>query len=92
MAIRNALSELLALAGLDEALSGRVEFSGADPVFPTPYRIGTAGAAVLGAVGLAASSLWFLRTGRNQDVRVGVRAPSRCRPATGRSPACGSSI
>ena len=74
MAIRNALSELLALAGLDEALSGRVEFSGSDPVFPTPYRIGTAGAAAIGAVGLAASRLWFLRTGRNQDVQVYVRA------------------
>ena len=74
MAIRNALGELLALAGLDEALSGRVEFSGSDPVFPTPYRIGTAGAAALGAVGLAASRLWFLRTGRKQDIKVDVRA------------------
>lgn len=64
-----ALRELLALAGLE----GAVSFSGADPVLRTPYRIGTAGAAALGAVGLSASELWALRTGRRQRVTVNVR-------------------
>jgi crotonobetainyl-CoA:carnitine CoA-transferase CaiB-like acyl-CoA transferase len=67
---RAALRELLALAGLD----GEVTFAGADPVLPTRYRVGAAGAAALGAVGLAASELWALRTGRRQAVAVGVRA------------------
>ena len=46
---------------------------GGDPVFPTPYLVGTAGAAALGAVGLAASDLWFCAPG-DQDVKVDLRA------------------
>lgn len=41
-----------------------------DPVFITPWRIARAGSAALGAVGLALSDLWRLRTGRGQDVLV----------------------
>jgi crotonobetainyl-CoA:carnitine CoA-transferase CaiB-like acyl-CoA transferase len=67
---QSALHELLALGNL----AGEVDFAGADPVLRTPYRVGTAGAAALGAVGLAASELWFLRTGRRQRVSVDLRA------------------
>jgi crotonobetainyl-CoA:carnitine CoA-transferase CaiB-like acyl-CoA transferase len=74
MTIRNALRELLALTNLKEAPGQEVAFSGDDPVLPTPYLIGTAGAAALGAVGLAVSELWFLRTNRFQGVKVDVRA------------------
>jgi crotonobetainyl-CoA:carnitine CoA-transferase CaiB-like acyl-CoA transferase len=72
MTVRNALRELLALTGLQE--KPEAAFSGDDPVFPTPYRVGTAGAAALAAVGLAASDLWLLRTGRSQRVSVDLRA------------------
>jgi crotonobetainyl-CoA:carnitine CoA-transferase CaiB-like acyl-CoA transferase len=65
-----ALRELLALGKLE----GEAQFTGADPVLRTPYRVGTAGSAALGAVGLAASELWFLRAGRRQHVAVDVRA------------------
>jgi crotonobetainyl-CoA:carnitine CoA-transferase CaiB-like acyl-CoA transferase len=71
MGVRNALQELLQAA---ETPAAEVMFTGSDPVFPTPYRVGTAGAAVLGAVGLAVSRLWFLRTKRYQDVKVDVRS------------------
>ena len=74
MTVRNALNELLALTSLQETPGAAVEFSGADPVFPTPYLVGTAGAAALGALGLAASRLWHLRTGRTQGVKVCARA------------------
>ncbi|MDI1284327.1 MAG: CoA transferase [Reyranella sp.] len=47
---------------------------GSDPVFPTPWRIGLAGSAALGAVGLAVSDLWRLRTGKPQAVSVDLRA------------------
>ncbi len=47
---------------------------GSDPVFPTPWRIGQAGAAALGAVGLAVSDLWRLRTGKPQGVGIDLRA------------------
>ena len=73
MLTTTALAELAALAGLDPAASP-VEMSGVDPVFPTRYRIGTAGAAALAAVGLAVSELWALRTGRRQRIAVDVRA------------------
>ena len=43
---------------------------GDDPVFQTPWRIGHAGSAALGAVGLAISDLWRLRTGKPQAVTV----------------------
>jgi crotonobetainyl-CoA:carnitine CoA-transferase CaiB-like acyl-CoA transferase len=43
---------------------------GDDPVFSTPWRIAHAGSASLGAVGLAVSDLWRLRTGRTQAVTV----------------------
>ena len=65
-----ALRELLALGGLQ----GEVQISGADPVLRTPLRVGAAGAAALGAVGLAAAELWRLRTGRQQQVAVDLRA------------------
>jgi crotonobetainyl-CoA:carnitine CoA-transferase CaiB-like acyl-CoA transferase len=69
-----ALSELLALAGLPAPEPGRLEIHGADPVLATPYKVGTAGAAALAAVGLAAAGLWRLRGGRAQSVSVDLRA------------------
>jgi len=65
-----ALRELLALGQLE----GDAQIAGADPVLRTPYRVGTAGAASLAAVGLAAAELWALRTGRRQAVAVDLRA------------------
>lgn len=69
-----ALSELLGLAGLPAPEPGRLEIRGADPVLATPYKIGTAGAAALAAVGLAAAGLWRLRGGREQSISVDLRA------------------
>jgi len=74
MTDRNALQELLAGAGLIETPGGDISIAGHDPVFQTPYRVGAAGAAALAAVGVAASRLWFLKTGRTQSVGIGVRA------------------
>ena len=67
----DALAELLNTVGADPVPTF---WEGADPVFPTPYKVGTAGAAALAAVGTAASRLWFLKTRRIQSVRVPVRA------------------
>ena len=72
---RSAFHDLLRMARLAEPPAGDVDFIGADPVFPTRYRVGTAGAAALAAVGMAASDLWSLRSGRpRQRLRVNVRA------------------
>jgi crotonobetainyl-CoA:carnitine CoA-transferase CaiB-like acyl-CoA transferase len=67
----DALAELLRLAGVEPVPA---DLRGADPVFPTPYKVGTAGAAALAAVGTAASRLWYLKTNRIQNVRIDVRA------------------
>ena len=68
------LSTLLPIAGWDPARSSEVEIhGGADPILPTPFRIGETAAASLAAIGLAASDLWKLRTGRGQQVSVDTR-------------------
>jgi CoA-transferase family III len=70
----DALRTLLPIAGWPEDRLSQVEITGgADPVLPTPFRIGAAGAAALAATGLAASDLWELRGGRRQDVAVDLR-------------------
>src|ERR1043166_5736057 len=69
-----ALRTILPIAGWGDTQAADVTFTGgADPVLPTPFRIGTAGAATLAASGLAATALWQARTGRRQRVTVDVR-------------------
>jgi len=68
------LRRILSTGGLPVERAGSVTFTGGtDPVLPTPFRIGTAGAATLAATGIAAVDLWEIRTGRRQDVAVDVR-------------------
>ncbi len=67
-----ALREILEAADFRPAEPPDIH--GADPVLRTRYRVGTAGAAALGALGLAASELWRLRVGRGQRVAVDLRA------------------
>jgi crotonobetainyl-CoA:carnitine CoA-transferase CaiB-like acyl-CoA transferase len=70
----DALRSLLPIAGWPKEKLRQVDISdGADPVLPTPFRIGAAGAAALAATGLAAADLWELRGGRRQDVSVDLR-------------------
>jgi crotonobetainyl-CoA:carnitine CoA-transferase CaiB-like acyl-CoA transferase len=70
----DALRTILPIAGWPEERARAVEITGgADPVLPTPFRVGAAGAAALAATGLAAADLWELRTGRRQQVAVDLR-------------------
>ncbi|HUC73256.1 MAG TPA: CoA transferase [Stellaceae bacterium] len=70
----DAFSTLMPIAGWPEERAREVEITGgADPVLPTPFRIGAAGAAALAATGLAAADLWELRSGRRQEVSVDLR-------------------
>jgi crotonobetainyl-CoA:carnitine CoA-transferase CaiB-like acyl-CoA transferase len=74
MAAHDALRTILPVAGLAEERARSVEITGgADPVLPTPFRIGETSAAALAATGLAASDLWELRGGRRQEVAVDLR-------------------
>src|SRR6266498_3750172 len=69
-----ALGTILPIAGWCDGQAAGVVFTGGDdPVLPTPFRIGAAGAATLAATGLAATELWQARTGRRQRVTVDLR-------------------
>ncbi len=74
MAAHDALRTLLPVAGWPEERARSVEITGgADPVLPTPFRIGETSAAALAATGLAAADLSELRSGRRQEVAVDLR-------------------
>ena len=63
-----ALRSILPIAGWSDRQGAEVVFAGgADPVLPTPFRIGAAGAAALAATGLAATELWETRTGNGRS-------------------------
>lgn len=70
----DALRTLMPIAGWPQDRASSVEITGGiDPILPTPFRIGETSAAALAAVGLAASDLWELRSGRQQEVAVETR-------------------
>jgi crotonobetainyl-CoA:carnitine CoA-transferase CaiB-like acyl-CoA transferase len=72
--INDALRTILPIADWPEERARDVVFTGAaDPILPTPFRIGEAGSAALAAVGLAVSDLWELRTGRRQQIAIDTR-------------------
>ncbi len=72
--MNDALRTILPIAGWPANRANAVEITGqADPILPTPFRLGETSTATLAAVGLAASDLWELRTGREQDVAVDTR-------------------
>src|SRR3981081_2539340 len=69
-----ALRTILPIAGWGDTQAADVIFTGgADPVLPTPFRIGAAGAATLAASGLAATELSQVRTGGGRRVTVELR-------------------
>jgi crotonobetainyl-CoA:carnitine CoA-transferase CaiB-like acyl-CoA transferase len=70
----DALRTILPAAGLPADAGRAVDIAGdADPILPTPFKIGETAAAALAATGLAAAALWELKTGRRQEVAVDVR-------------------
>jgi crotonobetainyl-CoA:carnitine CoA-transferase CaiB-like acyl-CoA transferase len=69
-----ALRTLMPIAGWADGRADSVQITEvADPILPTSFRIGETSAAALAATGLAASDLWELRTGRQQEVAVDTR-------------------
>ena len=67
------LEDLWQTAGFEAESLEHIHISGSDPVLPSPFRIGEAAAATIGATALAAAELWRLRTGRVQQVHVDTR-------------------
>ena len=63
--------DILGLLGRQKRADDQLAFTNSDdPIFATPWRVGRAGSAALGAVGLALSDLWQLKTGRPQSVSI----------------------
>jgi crotonobetainyl-CoA:carnitine CoA-transferase CaiB-like acyl-CoA transferase len=70
----DALRTLLPIAGWPEERAASAAITGgADPILPTPFRIGETSAGALAAIGLAACDLWESRTGRAQEAAVNIR-------------------
>jgi crotonobetainyl-CoA:carnitine CoA-transferase CaiB-like acyl-CoA transferase len=70
----DVLAGLWRRAGLDDAALNDIAFTGAEPVLPSSFAVGTAAQATIGAAALAATELWRLRTGRRQRVAVDMRS------------------
>ena len=71
---KDVVASLWRAAAHSEAALGDLELSGADPVLPSSFAIGTGAQATIAATALAASELWRLRTGRRQGVSVNMRS------------------
>lgn len=70
---RRVLAGLLAEAGLDRRLADDVALTGADPVLPSSFAVGTVAQASIAAVAVAAAKLWCERGGDVQDLAVDMR-------------------
>jgi crotonobetainyl-CoA:carnitine CoA-transferase CaiB-like acyl-CoA transferase len=70
---KSVLTALWQSAGQDEAELRQIQFTGAEPVLPSSFAVGTAAQTTIGAAALAAAELWRLRTGRRQNVSVDMR-------------------
>ena len=66
-----AFDELMDIRGRSD--NREAVINGADPVFDTRFKVAETGAAVLGAIGVAISDIWEMKTGRRQSVSVDVR-------------------
>jgi crotonobetainyl-CoA:carnitine CoA-transferase CaiB-like acyl-CoA transferase len=60
-------------ASLPADALGDVRLTGADPVLPSSFAVGTAAQVSIAAAGLAAATVWRLRGGRRQTVSVDMR-------------------
>jgi crotonobetainyl-CoA:carnitine CoA-transferase CaiB-like acyl-CoA transferase len=70
----HVLAGLWRAAQQDDTALQQVALTGAEPVLPSSFAVGTAAQASIAAAALAAGELWRLRTGRRQRVAVDMRA------------------
>src|SRR5712672_3050072 len=70
---RAALVQLWQAAGQRAEALSRLRLTGAEPVLPSSFAVGTAAQASIAASALAAAELWHLRCGRYQLVTVDMR-------------------
>lgn len=67
-------SEFLSGIGLSaEQTGGKISFTGADPIFDSPHRIGACVAIPMMGAAAGAATVWAMRTGRGQDLAIDLR-------------------
>jgi crotonobetainyl-CoA:carnitine CoA-transferase CaiB-like acyl-CoA transferase len=71
---KQVLAGLWRAAGHGDAALNEVALTGAEPVLPSSFAVGTAAQATITASALAAGEIWRLRSGRRQRVAVDMRA------------------
>lgn len=64
------LLTLLNALGIPTTHMGSVTITGQDPILPSPFLIGEAGAAVIAAIGYLAAELYHLKTNQTQTITV----------------------
>jgi crotonobetainyl-CoA:carnitine CoA-transferase CaiB-like acyl-CoA transferase len=67
-------NQLMDIAGWSDGFDEQVTITSHDPVLPTRFQIGEMIAGIHAACGVAVSKLWELKTGRQQQVDIDVRA------------------
>ena len=72
-ATKTVLADLWRMAGQPAEALDQVTLTGAEPVLPSSFAVGTAAQATVAAATLAANELWHLRTKRRQRVSVDMR-------------------
>ncbi len=77
---RDILADLWTSSGGDAAALDRVTLTGDEPQLPSSFRVAAAAQVGVAAAGLAAATVWQLRSGQAQDVAVDMRhAVVECR-------------
>jgi crotonobetainyl-CoA:carnitine CoA-transferase CaiB-like acyl-CoA transferase len=69
----NFCIEILHSIGYLEIEEHRITITGNDPILPTSFLIGEAGASAIAAVGYVAAELWRLKTNHAQSISVSVK-------------------
>jgi crotonobetainyl-CoA:carnitine CoA-transferase CaiB-like acyl-CoA transferase len=69
----DALAAIWRLAGMPPAALAHVDLTGAEPVLPSSFAVGTAAQATIAAAALGAAELHRMRTGKRQQVSVAMR-------------------
>src|SRR5438445_13328571 len=77
---REILGDIWISAGGEPSALDAVTLSGEEPQLPSSFRVAAAAQASVAATGLAAATIWKLRSGEAQDVAVDMRhAVVECR-------------
>src|SRR5690606_25759420 len=77
---RDALQSLWRGLNMPDEAMDNIALTGAEPVFPSSFAVGTAAQASMAAAALAAAEIWHLRGGARQRVSIDMlHAAQECR-------------